>query len=113
VLAQAGQLDKRIMTAGFVASSTDQVLTQNSEQLATFGALTGLEYLGPVDVEGLPPGAHAYLYKMICANGTVYEQLYIDVHGKIAGEQIRDTLATPSPVPASTDTPLETATLRP
>jgi hypothetical protein len=111
VLAQAGQLDKRIMTPEFQANSTDQELDTNSEQLGTLGALTGMEYLGPVDVEGLPAGAHAYLYKMLCANGSIYEQIFVDQHGKIAGEQFRDTLATPTPAPTDTpEAPLEDAT---
>lgn len=108
VLAQAGQLDKKIMTPEFRENSTDQVLAQNSEQLGTLGALTNMLYLGPLQVAGLPAGVHAYLYKMLCSNGSIYEQLYVGAGDKIEGEVFRDTLATPTP--GSTDTPIETAT---
>jgi hypothetical protein len=101
------------MTPEFAANSTNEVLTQNSEQLGSLGALTGMQYLGPVAAEGLPEGARVYLYKMLCANGSIYEQLYVDGRGRIAGEQFRDTLATPSPAPTDTpETPLESATPR-
>lgn len=99
------------MTPEFRANSTDEELNTNAEQLGTLGALTGMEYLGPVAVEGLPEHAHAYLYKMLCSNGTVYEQIYVDQRGRIAGEQFRDTLATPTPAPTDTpDLPIETST---
>ncbi len=97
VLRQAGQIDGRFLTPQFRANMTQRQVEQVSEELGPLGALTGMQYLGPVSDPDLPAGAHAYLYKMICTNGSIYEQIFVDGHGKIAGELFRDTLATPTP----------------
>lgn len=97
VLRQAGQVDRSILNPQFRANLTSQQIQQLSTDLGPLGALTGTQYLGPVDVSGLPPGAHAYLYRMVCTNGSIFDQIFVDAHGKIAGEQFRDTLATPTP----------------
>ena len=97
VLRQAGQIDRNILAAEFRANLTSDRVQQISNDLGPLGALTDAQYLGPVELSDLPAGAHAYLYHMICTNGSVYDQTFIDAHGKIAGEQFRDTLATPTP----------------
>ncbi len=56
-----------------------------------------MQYLGPLNIPDLPPGVGAYLYKMLCSNGSIYEQLVVDPTGKVAGIIFRDTLPTPVP----------------
>jgi hypothetical protein len=98
VLEQAGIIDEKIITPSLKARMTPEVVGHNAQLLAAAGALKSMTYLGPIStITGpLPAGVQPYLYKMICANGIMYEQIDV-VGGKIAGEQFSDTLATPTP----------------
>ncbi|HUY40804.1 MAG TPA: hypothetical protein VMV82_04470 [Candidatus Dormibacteraeota bacterium] len=99
VLWQAGRIDRTEYTASLSAQIDDAKVQQTSTDLGALGALLGLQYLGPVPIPGIPPGAGVYLYKMNCSNGSIYEQLALDASGKVAGIVFRDTLATPTPAP--------------
>ncbi len=97
VLWQAGRIDRAEYTASLSAQIDDAKIQQTSTDLGALGALIGMQYLGPVAVPNIPPGAGVYLYKMNCSDGSIYEQLALDASGKVAGIVFRSTLATPSP----------------
>lgn len=94
---QAGHIDRAQYSTTLSASTDDAKVEQASVQLGSLGALTGVEYLGPLDVPDLPAGVTVYLYKMICSSGSIYEQLALDSRGKIQGIVFRDTIPTPGP----------------
>lgn len=93
---QAGDLDRSSYDADFNAKISDAMVQTISTALGQKGALQSTVYLGPVQVEGAPPGVTSYLYKMQCVNGVLYERLSIDADGKIAGVLFRDSLKTPT-----------------
>ncbi|HEY9084540.1 MAG TPA: hypothetical protein VIN40_01160, partial [Candidatus Tyrphobacter sp.] len=97
VMWQAGRIDRAEYTAALSAQIDDAKIQQNSVELGALGALIGVRYLGPLPNLGLPPGANAYLYQMLCSNGSIYEQLDLDPTGKVGGIVFRDTLPTPPP----------------
>ena len=111
---QAGRIDRSEYTADLNSQIDDKKLQENSTNLGSLGALVNTEYLGPMEFSELPPGAHAYLYRMICTDGSVYEQLVLDERGKVAGIVFRDTpypaTPTPEPTPSPTDTPTDSPT---
>ena len=92
---QAGDLDRSSYDADFNAKISDAMVKTISMALGQKGTLQSIVYLGPVQVEGAPPGVVSYLYKMICANGVLYERISIDADGKIAGVLFRDSLKGP------------------
>ena len=89
---QAGVLDRSDYDAAFNAGIPDATVKRISLELGQKGALESAVYLGPVVVDGAPAGVVSYLYKMLCANGVLYERLSIEADGKIAGVLFRDTL---------------------
>lgn len=97
VMWQAGRIDRAEYTAQLSAQTDDQRVQQASLDLGTLGALDSVQYLGPLNIPNLPPGVNAYLYKMLCSNGSIYEQLVLDPAGKVAGIIFRDTIPTPAP----------------
>lgn len=100
VTRQAGVVDRGRLTTEYNTRLTAAELEHESELLGPFGALVGITYLGPIDVpSGTPPTYHAYLYKMICTNGVIYERLLLDPGGKVADEVYSDTEAIPTPTP--------------
>lgn len=94
---QAGSIDRAEYSAQLSAETDDAKVQQASTDLGALGALTGVQYMGPLDIPNLPPGVHVYLYKMLCTQGSIYEQLALDARGKIAGIIFRDTIPTPGP----------------
>ncbi len=96
---QAGEIDRAQYTAALSAQIPDSKLQENASNLGTLGALNSIVYLGPRDsvYATLPPGVHVYLYRMICSNGSIYEQLTLDQNGKVAGIEFTDTIPTPPP----------------
>ncbi len=94
---QAGRIDRADYTASLSARTDDAKVQQSSTELGQLGALEGVQYLGPLDIPGLPPDVTVYLYKMLCSNGFIYEQLALDTGGKIEGIVFRDTIPTPGP----------------
>lgn len=97
VLWQAGRVDRSEYTVALNAQIDDAKIQQTSAGLGSLGALVGMQYLGPVSIAGAPAGVTAYLYKMLCNNGSIYEQMVLDPTGKITGLAFRDTLAAPTP----------------
>jgi hypothetical protein len=97
---QAGIVDRSRLTQEYSGRLTSAELEQESELLGPFGALTATTYLGPIEgPPGTPPTYHAYLYKMTCANGVIYERLLLAPNGKVADEVYSDTETIPSPTP--------------
>jgi hypothetical protein len=96
---QAGRIDRVEYAASLNAQIPDAKLESTSTNLGTLGALDGVKYLGPRDAvyAPLPAGIHVYLYDMLCANGSIYEQLTLDANGKVVGIEFTDTIPTPSP----------------
>lgn len=94
---QAGKIDRAQYTAELSAQTDDAKVQQASQDLGSLGALTGTQYLGPLEIPDLPSGVHVYLYRMLCTNGSIYEQLALNGQGKIAGIIFRDTIPTPGP----------------
>lgn len=96
---QAGRIDRAQYTAGLNAQIPDAKIEQTATDLGALGALNSLVYLGPRDsnYDDLPPGVHVYLYQMLCANGSIYEQLTLDASDKVAGIIFASTPPTPSP----------------
>jgi hypothetical protein len=100
VTRQAGIVDRTRLTTEYNTRLTAAELERESQLLGPFGALTSVEYLGPIAVPpGSPAGYDAYLYKMTCTNGTIYERLLLDAGGKIADEVFSDTETIPGPTP--------------
>lgn len=96
---QAGIIDRADYTAALSAQTPDSKVQTSSINLGSLGALTTVEYLGPRDAvyAPLPAGVHVYLYEMVCANGTIFEQLSLDGSDKVAGIIFSDTIPTPGP----------------
>ena len=94
---QAGRIDRAGYTASLSAQTDDQKVQQASTDLGALGALESVQYLGPLAIANLPAGVNVYLYKMLCTDGFIYEQIALDASGKIAGLIFRDTIPTPAP----------------
>jgi len=93
---QAGAIDRASYTAELNAKITDAQLADISSKLGKLGAFIRSEYLGPIPEDpSVPAGVQAYMYRMFCSNGIVYEQLVLDGTGKVAGILFRDKLPTP------------------
>lgn len=87
---QAGIVDKDRYTPAMQAQITSDEVAQTSKSLSAAGALQRSEWVGlyaaPPDV----PGGKAYVYRMICANRTIYEIMTVAPGGKIGGIQFSD-----------------------
>jgi hypothetical protein len=93
---QAGSIDKSHYTDELGSKVTDAQLTDISTKLGKLGAFIRSEYLGPIpEDKDVPPDIKAYMYRMFCTGGTVYEQLVLDGTNKVAGILFRDKLPTP------------------
>ena len=94
---QAGIIDRHRYGTEFNAGVDDATLKKISLELGQKGAFVSSDYLGPVAVDGAPANVVSYMYRMICANGDVYERLSLQPNGIIAGVLFRDRLETPDP----------------
>jgi hypothetical protein len=63
-----------------------------AQNLGALGAFVRSEYIAPVYLENPPPGIKAYLYRMVCTEGAVYEEIILDAQGKVTGIVFRDKL---------------------
>jgi hypothetical protein len=88
---QVGSVDVARYAPQTQKGMTPQHIQQTSDQLRTFGPLEHIEWISPLTVPG-GTGAKAYLYRMICGAGKVYEVLTIGADGKIDGILFRDKL---------------------
>ncbi|MEO9171419.1 MAG: hypothetical protein ABI282_00170, partial [Candidatus Baltobacteraceae bacterium] len=89
---QAGSVDlTRYSTIASKQITPDKIAT-TSKGLAQLGALVSVEYLEPVGFDDQPVGTKGYLYRMVCSNGVVYEQLVLDAAGKVTGIVFRDKM---------------------
>jgi hypothetical protein len=102
---QAGTVHKNLYDAEVQAKLTDEKINDTSHALGGLGALTDTVFIGPFVSADLPPGAHGYIYHMICTAGAVYLWMIVDATGKIATIYFHDRLdvdtftASPSPPP--------------
>lgn len=92
---QAGNIDRTRYAPQTSAKLSDATINHVATGLGRLGAFVRSEYLGPIPVDAdAPKGINAYLYRMFCTNGTVYERLVIDGSGKVAGIVFMDKLPT-------------------
>lgn len=89
---QAGVVTKSRYAETTQAQLQDQKIATTSKELGMAGSLVRTEWVGPVVYDDAPPGVKGYLYRMICTNAAVYEQLTIGPDGKIVGILFRDKL---------------------
>jgi hypothetical protein len=87
---QAGVVKRTQYTAAMQIRLTDALISQTSRALGTLGALESLQFVGPVEVDDAPPTSSSYMYKVNCANGSVYMQFALMTDGKIAGMLFQD-----------------------
>ncbi len=89
---QAGVVDPTHYAAVTQAKLTPAKIAATSKALASLGALTSVEWLGYLGIDGGPKGVTGYIYRMRCSNATVFEELTIGPDGKIDGIMFRDRL---------------------
>ncbi len=92
---QIGIINSKNYDTALAKNVTDEKLKSVSQGLSQLGALTGIEYLGPLSISDAPAGmnVHGYLYHMICSEGAVYLRLILrDPDNKVAGILFRDSL---------------------
>ena len=89
---QAGSLDLARYSNDAKPQLTDDKVAKTSKLLAQLGALVRTEWIGTVAFDNAPPGVKGYLYRMVCTQGAVYEQLAITADGKVTGIFFRDKL---------------------
>jgi hypothetical protein len=87
---QAGVIKRTQYTAAMQIRLTDNLIGQTSRALGTLGALQSMQFIGPVEVDDAPPNSSSYMYKVNCANGSVYMQFALTTDGKIAGMLFQD-----------------------
>lgn len=74
------------------ATITAQKLNDTSKALGVLGTFEHAEWVGPLGIVDPAPGQKGYIYKMVCANYSVYELLTMGGDGKIQGIFFRDKL---------------------
>jgi hypothetical protein len=87
---QAGVVKRKQYTAAMQIRLTDQLIGQTARALGTLGALESMQFMGPVQVDDAPPNTSSYMYRVNCANGSVYMQFALTTDGKIAGMLFQD-----------------------
>jgi hypothetical protein len=90
---QAGVVDKSHYAPETQAKLSPDKVADTSKALSELGALKQIEWYGPLGIADGPPGVKGYLYHMICANASVYEELTIGPDGLIDGIVFRDKLS--------------------
>ncbi len=89
---QAGNVDlTRYSDSARTQISADKIAT-TSKNLALLGALERVEYVEPVAFDNQPTGDRAFIYRMTCTQGIVYEQIVLDAQGKVTGIVFRDKM---------------------
>jgi hypothetical protein len=90
---QAGVVDRTHYSAQ-TQGLTQQKITDTSKILSQYGALLQTQWAGPLGIQDGPPGVTGYVYKMVCAGGTLYEYLTMGPDGKVDGVIFRDKAPT-------------------
>ncbi|MDH2910452.1 MAG: hypothetical protein HKL92_05635 [Candidatus Eremiobacteraeota bacterium] len=89
---QLGSIDPTHYIGPLAAIATPARVKQTSRELGNLGALDRLVYLGLVRDGSFPGGGIAHLFRAICSNGYVYEEIALDKAGLVRGILFRDTL---------------------
>ena len=89
---QAGNVDLSRYSDDAKPQLTDDKIGKTSKALGQLGALVRTEWIGTLGFDHAPAGVKGYLYRMVCTQGAVYEQLVIDSAGKVTGIVFRDKL---------------------
>ncbi len=89
---QLGSIDPTHYIGSLAAIATPARVKQTSRELGHLGALDRMVYLGFVRDGAFPGGGVAHLFRLVCANGHVYEEIALDKAGLVRGILFRDTL---------------------
>lgn len=89
---QLGSIDPTHYVGPLAVAATPARVKQTSRELGHLGALDHLVYLGLVRDASFPGGGIAHLFRAICSNGYVYEEIALDKAGLVRGILFRDTL---------------------
>ena len=92
---QLGSIDPTHYIGPLAAAATPARVKQTSLERGHLGALDHLVYLGLVRDGSFPGGGLAHLFRAICSNGYVYEEIALDKTGLVRGILFRDTLKNP------------------
>lgn len=77
---QSGTVNRDLYADQVNAELTDDMMDRGTKTLANLGALQKAQFQGISSAKG----ATFYVYKMVCANGTVQMDFSMDADGKIA-----------------------------
>ncbi len=89
---QLGSIDPTHYIGPLAAAATPARVKVTSVELGRLGALDHLVYRGLVRDGSFPGGGVAHLFRVICANGRVYEEIALTKAGLVRGILFRDTL---------------------
>lgn len=77
---QSGTVDRSLYADQVNAELTDDMMDKGTKTLANLGALQKVQFQGISSAKGVT----FYVYKMVCANGTIQMDFALDPDGKIA-----------------------------
>ena len=77
---QSGTVDRGLYADQVNAELTDDMMDRGTKTLAKLGALQKVQFQGISSAKGVT----FYVYKMVCANGTIQMDFALDPAGKIA-----------------------------
>lgn len=89
---QAGNVDLARYSGDAKSQLSADKIAATSKALGQLGALIRSEWIAPLAFDNAPAGVKGYLYRMVCTEGAVYEQIVIDGSGKVTGIVFRDKL---------------------
>ncbi len=89
---QLGSIDPTHYVGPLAVEATPARVKVTSRELGHLGALDHLVYLGLVRDGSFPGGGIAHLFRAICSNGRVYEEIALTKAGLVRGILFRDTL---------------------
>ncbi|MGC8485547.1 MAG: hypothetical protein ACP5O6_07960 [Candidatus Baltobacteraceae bacterium] len=89
---QLGSINPMHYIGPLAAIATPARVKVTSIELGHLGALDHLVYLGLVRDASFPGGGIAHLFRAICSNGYVYEEIALNKAGLVRGILFRDTL---------------------
>jgi hypothetical protein len=90
---QSGSVKRELYSDQMNALMDPKLVNDTSKGLAQLGGLLQTVWAGPAVPASLPPGSKAYLYHMICSNGSVYMEFAIDPTGKFGSMLFRENLS--------------------
>ena len=89
---QLGSIDPTHYIGPLAVAASPARVKQTSRELGHLGALDHLVYLGLVRDASFPGGGVSHLFRVICSNGRVYEEIALTKAGLIRGILFRDSL---------------------